>query len=339
MLGLLLLILKILGIILAALLGLILILALAILLVPVRYRGRGSYYHKPEGWIRITWLLHLICVQISYPEKPELVIRIFGFRAFKEKGDEAGEADEDWAESPVLSAQEVPEELADPKLEEEVKAQEQPETEEQPETAKRLEPAGLPEQPETGEQPEPAELPEQPESAGPQERPSGGPDSTRKPRKKKNLFLRLTDRLRERIRRLQLSIGILSNRIRILWLQKEQLMAFIHDEKNKKTFRLVKKQLKLLIRHVRPGKLKGSLTFGLEDPYLMGQILSGAALFYPLYHKSLKLTPVFEQQMIEGELFLKGRVRPGTLLFIGLRLLIHKNFRVLLKRFLNQGGK
>lgn len=304
MLGLLLLILKIIGIILAALLGLILILALTILLVPVRYRGRGSYYHKPEGRIRITWLLHLICIQISYLEKPELVIRIFGFRAFKEKGDEAGE---DWAESPVLSAQEFTEELADPKLEEEVKAQEplkRREAEEQPETEK------------------------QPEPAGPQ-----------KPRKKKNFFLRLADRIRERIRRLKLSVRILTNRLKMLWLQKEQLMAFIHDEKNKKTFRLVKKQLKVFIRHVRPVKLKGRLTFGLEDPYLMGQLLSGAALFYPLYHKSLKLTPVFEQQMIEGELFLKGRVRPGTLLFIGLRLLIHKNFRVLLKRFLNQGGK
>lgn len=337
MLGLLLLILKIIGIILAAIIGLIIALALIILLVPVRYRGRGSYYDKPEGLVQLTWLLHLVSIRISYQDELETAVRILGFRFFKEKGDQA---EEDLIESPVLSAQEFVDDLTDPKLEEDVDDPRGEETAEDSDASEDMDNSRPEEAAEDMDDPEPEAMTEAEKvEALSQKRTALNKSSRRqKKRKGKNFVLRFFDRVRERIRRLKLSFQLLSGRVKLLWLKKEKLMAFLRDEKNRKTFHLVKRQLTVLIRHVRPGKLKGRLTFGLEDPYLMGQVLTGAALFYPFYQKSLDLTPVFEQKILEGELSLKGRVRPGVLLVIGLRLLIHKNFRVLLKRFLNQGG-
>lgn len=49
MLHILFLILKIAGFLLLAILGLIILLLMSVLLVPVRYRGQGSFYEKPEG--------------------------------------------------------------------------------------------------------------------------------------------------------------------------------------------------------------------------------------------------------------------------------------------------
>ena len=63
------LILKIIGIILAAVLGLAILLLLLVLFVPVRYRAYGV---KKEGECRaeakISWLLHLISVPVAFRE-------------------------------------------------------------------------------------------------------------------------------------------------------------------------------------------------------------------------------------------------------------------------------
>ena len=48
---------------------------------------------------------------------------------------------------------------------------------------------------------------------------------------------------------------------------------WLEDEENQESFRLLFKQLKKLLAHVWPGRGKGTVTFGLEDPYYTGQIL------------------------------------------------------------------
>lgn len=74
-------ILKIIGIVLAAILGLfILILALA-LFVPVRYKMYADYEKKLNGWVRINWFLHLLSVRIVFVDnQPDYRIKILGIR-------------------------------------------------------------------------------------------------------------------------------------------------------------------------------------------------------------------------------------------------------------------
>ena len=45
------------------------------------------------------------------------------------------------------------------------------------------------------------------------------------------------------------------------------------------------------------------------------------------------MIPVFDEQVLDGELSLKGRIRIATLLFIGFQVWRDKNFRTLLKRW------
>ena len=69
MLGILLTILKIIGIILLVLLGLILAAAAVILLVPIRYQGEGAREEKIlSGSVKLTWLLHMISANASLSE-------------------------------------------------------------------------------------------------------------------------------------------------------------------------------------------------------------------------------------------------------------------------------
>lgn len=78
MIGIFLSVLKIIGIILLCILCFILFLILLILFVPVRYHFQGIYYDRPQGSVRISWLLHILSVNIQYLETLTVRIRILG---------------------------------------------------------------------------------------------------------------------------------------------------------------------------------------------------------------------------------------------------------------------
>lgn len=62
-----LLILKIIGILLLTVLGLILLALLLILLVPFRYKLKGSYLEGvPDGTVEASWLFHAVSFRVTY---------------------------------------------------------------------------------------------------------------------------------------------------------------------------------------------------------------------------------------------------------------------------------
>lgn len=97
----------------------------------------------------------------------------------------------------------------------------------------------------------------------------------------------------------------------------------------------VKNQLirdgKKVLVHILPRRFRGHIEFGLEDPYLMGQILAALGMLMPLYQDKLTVVPDFEEQKLIGSFYLKGRIIPGYLLIKGVALLLNKNVRKTIK--------
>ncbi|MBO4761787.1 MAG: hypothetical protein J5499_00005, partial [Lachnospiraceae bacterium] len=62
------LILKIIGFTLLGLLGLALLIVLAILFVPLRYKARGDKHEELKAEGRITWLLHILRIRVTYAD-------------------------------------------------------------------------------------------------------------------------------------------------------------------------------------------------------------------------------------------------------------------------------
>lgn len=325
MLHIILLILKIIGIICLVLLGVLFLLLLTVFLVPVRYKGQGAYFEKPSGSVKVTWLLHIISATVSYKEELEVVVRLFGFRILPSKktegapkeeadGREATDALEEFVKEPMVSVQEIQKPVEDKRLIE-------PERE-KPERAV----------------PERAESEQALLESSKSESPPFEPISQRPGKKKKNLFCRTAERIKRFFHHLMLSWKHLCDKLKRAEHAGHMAMDFLTDEQNKKTFHLIIAQGKKVVKHILPRKLKGYVTFGFDDPYTTGQILTGAAFLYPLYHRQFSLQPVFDRQIIEGELTFKGRIRMVTFLTAGVKILLNKNFRIQLKRFMNRGG-
>ena len=116
----------------------------------------------------------------------------------------------------------------------------------------------------------------------------------------------------------------------------QEKKEWLEDEKNQESFRLLFKQFKKLFSHVWPCRGKGTVTFGLEDPYYTGQILAGASLLYPFFYKRLTLQPVFDEKCLEAELDYRGRVRVSYLLWLFWGIFHHKHTWKMIRGFMNR---
>lgn len=117
-----------------------------------------------------------------------------------------------------------------------------------------------------------------------------------------------------------------------------KIRDFITDSANQETFRLILRQIKALVRHILPRKVSADVVFGFDDPAVTGQVLSLCTFLYVWYGDSLRITPVFDEKVLEADVDAKGRIRFGTMAALGIRILLNKNFRILLKRFRMNGG-
>lgn len=303
-------ILKILGLLVLIVLGLVLTVALLILLVPVRYQAEGSYDGKVKGKARITWLLHILSVTAQYEEDLIVRIRIFGFRKGKPKkmDSELKEAEDIMVQAmeimepePIREAQEVKDEIHDRVKE------------------------------------EPKNLPP------PREELRNLTPPKEESKKKKGfrdmgVFKKLKKKVLMAFTKLKFFFLRICDTLRTIKDKKDEIYAWISNKENQKTGKLLFRQVKRLIRHILPRRGKGNITFGFDDPYLTGQVLTYASVIYPLCHKHLNLYPVFDQTVFMVEGTFRGRIRLGTALFIGLRMLLDRNFRRLLKGWLHKGG-
>ncbi len=120
---------------------------------------------------------------------------------------------------------------------------------------------------------------------------------------------------------------------------KEKALSFWNDEQNHKTIKVILRQIKAIIRHIIPRKVRGKAVFGFDDPGTTGKVLSGLSVVYAWYGDKFEIVPVFDRQILEVEGSLKGRVQAGALLARCVRVLLDKNFRRLLWGFLKNGGK
>ncbi|MBT9779575.1 hypothetical protein GPL15_24150 [Clostridium sp. MCC353] len=312
------LVLKIIGMILLALFALLLAVLAAVLLAPVRYRVKGSYHGSPVVTGKVTWLLHILSIKAVYDGELDLGVRVFGIRLLKPGSRKEKEVEEEL----ILQSQELMHELEE-ELEHDVEDDVEEEPLPHPEEKKAERQNDVKKEKKAGRASSSDSKPGEDSTSNP------GGDSTSKPGEEKSVFVRRWEKLKASLTG---SYYRIKEKVLDLKENLEKGKEFLQNEENKKTIKLLWKSGKKLLKHVLPRKVKGRVEFGFDDPYITGQILSAAGVFYPVYARQLEICPMFDQSVFEAEGELKGRIRIGTVLFILLRVYCNKNFRVLLKQ-------
>lgn len=303
MLHIILLILKIIGIVLLCLLGFLLLSICLVLFVPVRYFIKAERTAEPESnyaLARITWLLHIVSVSVSY-ENEELnpLIRLFGIKLNLNKEKKEKKQKKKDGKSDETKA-------ADDEFEFEVT--------ESAEAAKE-------------------EASVSPKAEPVQEKTS---DTKEVPRieKKQSFF----SRCKEFFQKLISFIKNFKKKI-IRFFQKlseakdnlDYYIAAYEDERNQKVIQLCLEQLKKILHNMKPSKFKAVLHVGMEDPASMGQLLAVFGIIYPFFEGNLSVTPEFLEPIFEGSLYIKGRVTAFVLLRAAWKIYFNKDFKRMIR--------
>ncbi len=341
----LLLLLKWIGILLLVLLGLLLLIVLLVLLAPVRYRGRIDKKEAPEEIFRadglVSWLNPLLRVRVRFAEKKlHYTVRIFGICLLN--------SDKQKKDKPVKEKKKKAK-----KTKKEKKKKQEPEKETTGTVSAGHETEGIGSTVEPAEKPQESQKPvsdtEDISSAGGTSETSGqtssqawddvsGETGEFEEKKKKSLFTKIKQSI-EKIKaipeKIKQKVAHIVKTVKLLWHKKEKVVLFLQDELHKTAIGKAWDTIKQILRHVLPGKIKGHVEFGTGDPASTGKALGVLGVLYAWYGKGVTIVPDFYEKRVVAELEFKGRIRLGSLLVKGLRLIRDKH----VKRFINNFKK
>lgn len=105
------------------------------------------------------------------------------------------------------------------------------------------------------------------------------------------------------------------------------------DPRGKAAVKKAKEQAFYFWKKVKPKKIEGDIVFGANDPATTGKVIGAVASVYGIIPEKLQITPDFEEERLEGNLKVKGRIRCIHILVIIIKLIIDKNVRYIIKKF------
>lgn len=338
MLGVLLTILKIIGIILLVLLALILGLAAVILLVPIRYRGKAAYLEKKlSGSLKITWLLHLLSASVSVtPDGTDIRVKVLGKTIYPKKKKSKKEPQAKLPEISDMPKDPKPPLLEESVLDERVEAVYEPQID-QPKEPKETADGQIKEKEQRSEaqaETKVQEKTQQMAESAPQKIPRA--ESKQKPeRKKKNPV----EMLKEKIRAMKQSFQSLKTKLQNTKNKADYWKKLLLSDSMKEAAAKLLGTGKALLRHILPQKLTGYLHFGFDDPSMTGKFLAYLSVIYPFTQDHLVIEPEFEETILEGNIAFRGRIRLGYLLYLVLTVIFNKNIRRQYRRLRKGGNK
>lgn len=307
-------ILKIIGIILLVILGLVLTALLIVLFVPLRYKAEGIFAKTDEGFkevmqVRVTWLMHILSVTFNLKDmEPELAIRVFG-RKLSAGGDKAVPKQHKSVKSEYKSKKRV--ELAgDSQNVKEAARQEKRDINDSTQEDKSQNTTDSQEKIKTD---------------------NIGAEAKRVvkevSKEKKDIDIKEKRTIKEKVIGFLNKINAICEKIKNIRAVKDSFVEYLRQDEAKLAIRGLKGILLKVLKHILPQKLHAKVKFGFEDPATTGKILGVASVLYGVYGEKLELEPDFENVILEGEYKLKGRIRAFNLLIAALKIYFNKWLR------------
>lgn len=298
----LLLILKIIGITLLTVFGLLFVVLAAVLFAPIFYRVR--VIHNPERTqvkARISFLFPFVFATVEFLKKLSYKVRIFGIA--------------------VLDS-EKPKKEKKPKTKKpkKQKLKKQKHKKNEKKDADAVQELNFEQnfEPNLEEEAEPKEA----ATVVPKQEKKPNPEKT----EKKDFFTKI----RSKIQKIRETIRNIIDKIKKLFRQKEEAQRILAKPETKTALKYAWDKLKRLLKHILPRKVKGYVAFGTGDPASTGQALGILSILYARTGEMLTIRPNFMEKQLESDVELKGRIQVFTLLVIAVKVILNQELKQLL---------
>lgn len=295
MLEIVLLILKIAGIILAAVLGILITVICCALFVPVRYRGDLSVGDTEDGkkeigaMLRAAWLLWLVRAYVSYDESVRIRIKLFFFT------------------------------LMDTAREKKERRKKKKPKRDKEDTRSRFDENNNEAEDETGGETE----------DGPAQ--SQSDRKTDSGRQKKKSSAKGKNGIKKRFSDILQTNRDFCDKLRGMKGRAEKAKELWNSAHMISGRNLLWKQFLYLLKHTKPRKLEGYLRFGFEDPSTTGYAMAVYGISCSIWRPKISVEPDFEKQVLECHVGMKGKIRVWHFLKAALVLFFSKDVRRAIK--------
>lgn len=328
-------IIKIIGIVLLSVLGILALALICVMFVPVRYRvkiSRSEIEGSPPArvCVKVVWLLHFINVLVRYPAKVTVRARILFFTLFripakekknkkikKNKKNEKNKSAKKSVPAPEEKAgQDTEAETIKGAAEAQATAEKTQAAEEEQNAAEEAE-ATVEEAQVTAEEAAP----------------------------KKSLADKIRDcacrirdillKIKKFFENIQYTIRNFCDKIKAAFNNIQYYREVLESDAFRSSLQLCKGELGRVLRKLKPDKFEADLIVGMEDPATTGEILAIFGILYPLIGQHVRIVGDFECNAthIEGELYIRGRIRVFTFIRMALRLYFNQDIRKMLRLF------
>ncbi len=336
-----LLILKIIGIIIAVLLGLVILTVAAVLFVPIRYVVKAQYKDGiPVIQAKVTWLFHLLRIKCLFNLEEGLNVRVkiffFNLKSSKKDSKEEEHIEKKDTkkrrkkkEHSVFDEEEhqfdeediffdKPEESID------IAAMEDMDVHNNQIMDSDIEASGI----EVNQ--ENIEDEEHLFETGVFEE-----DVKEHEKIKKNIFLIIKNKIMDIIQKIIALIQQLKMTKENLKQKTEAFSNMINDPKNREMVSFLWVQVKKILKILKPKKVEAYIHFGLKDAQTTGKAAMYAASLYGFIGKNITIYPDFEQEIIEGTIYIKGSIQLFPIGIIALKVYRNKQVRKYINKIKN----
>lgn len=106
----------------------------------------------------------------------------------------------------------------------------------------------------------------------------------------------------------------------------------VTDPENIELVRFLWTQIKAVMNIIKPAKYNINIRYGFEDSATTGWVAVRLAVLYGLMGMDVSIIPDFDNSIFEGDIYMKGRFNLYSFLIICVRLYRNKSFRKLINR-------
>lgn len=301
---------KIIGIIIGVILAIAVLLVCIVLFSPIQYEVKAEFpgdYKKIKAGAKVSWIFHLFSFQAMFQEQR---FRWKARAAWIRLGEKKEKTKKTRKSEPTTQVVRKIETVQETKIKEE----EMPKVK-VAENEKRLE-----ERDAIAQQIEESYQAKEQKSQGNKKKEK----SKEQPKKKKRS---LGQKVRNYFKKIKYTWNRICDKIKILIEKKEQAVQFVEDEDHKAAYQFVLKNLIWIKRFLGIRRIKGDLTYGFDDPYRTGQILAVSSILFAFIGEYINLTPDFENEILSGKLYIKGKIRLIYIVILAVRLLLNRSIR------------
>ena len=300
-------ILKIIGITLLCILGLVLLVALLVLFVPIRYKvtADGNINENEKEYhlkVSVSWLLWFVRGKYELPSEDGFIVKVGPFCVYgkKEKPEKKEKRRKNASKNKAsLKTRPSNENSIDESFEDIPDIEEEDDTKETESTE---------------------EFAESPEI----EKESKTEKKKRKTLKEKILYTR--QKIYDKINKIRTKIKDIIKNIK-------KYVAILQSDEFQEAFSLCKESVVRLFCMIKPRTVKINGKAGLTSPEQTGYMCAAVGVISPFFKNRIQIEPDFEQFIIKGNALIKGRIYVFVILIIAIKMFFDNNIRKVIEMF------